>query len=624
MRVPDAFRSSAFRATFAFALATTVATLVIFGFVYLQITTLDEDRVRAVMVEEASKGADYSEAELERALELRLTRDLRRLDYVALFDSAGNLRLGNVTGLPDIPVDGKSHLIANERLPGAADKYEPAVFVARRRADGGILLLGRSLSDAYALRATVISALATAILPTFVLASAIGMVLARRMTRRLAALHDTIARIMRGGLQLRLPLRKNPDEIDQLSRDVNMMLDEIVRLMAQVRNVGENIAHDLRTPLSVVRVKLERGLAARDEAALRLAAADALEQLDKAIAAIAALLRVGEIENRPGARRFADIDLSAICADLFEFYEPLGRAKSISMVLDAASPVLIEGDGDLLREALSNLIDNAIKFTPEGGAVHVAAGVEAGRPVVRVSDNGAGVASEERERIFDRYFQAERVNLPRGRGVGLSIATAIRILNGGHAAIAYPAALLDIHFVHEAMEDAQIGDFLEKLTKDEIIPTVPPPPGVDLESYRELIARRFANPKIGDTIARLCFGGSDRQPKFILPVAADRLKAGAGIDGLALVSALWCRYCHGETESGKTIAPNDPNWDRIQTAARRARHDPKAFLEDARHFRRPRGRIRPIRSGTSSKRVDVVVGREAFERRSANICRSAP
>jgi mannitol 2-dehydrogenase len=154
----------------------------------------------------------------------------------------------------------------------------------------------------------------------------------------------------------------------------------------------------------------------------------------------------------------------------------------------------------------------------------------------------------------------------------------MRILNGGHAAIAYPAGLLDIHFVHEAMEDAQINAFLEKLTTDEIIPTIPPPTGVDLESYRALIARRFANPKIGDTITRLCLDGSNRQPKFILPTAADRRKSNASLDGLALVSALWCRYCYGETESGKTIAPNDPSWDRIQAAARQARNDPKAFL----------------------------------------------
>ncbi len=155
----------------------------------------------------------------------------------------------------------------------------------------------------------------------------------------------------------------------------------------------------------------------------------------------------------------------------------------------------------------------------------------------------------------------------------------IRILNGGHAAIAYPAALLDIHFVHEAMEDKQIAAFLEKLTKTEIMPTVPPPPATDLEDYRELIVRRFANPKIGDTISRLCLDGSNRQPKFILPSARDRLVAGQSAAGLALVSALWCRYAFGVSESGKTIAPNDENWDRLQVHARRAKDEPKAYLE---------------------------------------------
>jgi len=155
----------------------------------------------------------------------------------------------------------------------------------------------------------------------------------------------------------------------------------------------------------------------------------------------------------------------------------------------------------------------------------------------------------------------------------------IRILNGGHAAIAYPAALLDIHFVHEAMEDAQIRAFLEKLTKDEIIPTVPPPPNVVLEDYRELIARRFANPKIGDTVSRLCLDGSNRQPKFILPTVTDRIASGESFAGLALVSALWCRYCQGETESGREIAPNDPSWDRLRAHAKRAKDDPKAYLE---------------------------------------------
>jgi mannitol 2-dehydrogenase len=154
----------------------------------------------------------------------------------------------------------------------------------------------------------------------------------------------------------------------------------------------------------------------------------------------------------------------------------------------------------------------------------------------------------------------------------------IRILNGGHATIAYPAGLMDIHFVHEAMQEPLVRAFLAKLEREEIIPTVPPVPGVVLDEYFELIERRFSNPKIGDTVRRLCLDGSNRQPKFIIPTIADRLKEGAGIKGLALESALWCRYCFGTTESGAEIAPNDPNWDRLLTAARAAKEDAGAWL----------------------------------------------
>lgn len=154
----------------------------------------------------------------------------------------------------------------------------------------------------------------------------------------------------------------------------------------------------------------------------------------------------------------------------------------------------------------------------------------------------------------------------------------IRILNGGHATIAYPAGLMDIHFVHEAMQDPLVRAFLTKVETEEIIPTVPPVPGVVLAEYHDLIQRRFANPRIGDTIRRLCLDGSNRQPKFIVPAIADRLKAGQGVGGLALESALWCRYCAGTTDSGAEIAPNDPNWDRLQARARAARENAAAWL----------------------------------------------
>ncbi|MBK1622135.1 mannitol dehydrogenase family protein [Afifella marina] len=154
----------------------------------------------------------------------------------------------------------------------------------------------------------------------------------------------------------------------------------------------------------------------------------------------------------------------------------------------------------------------------------------------------------------------------------------IRILNGGHAVIAYPAGLLDIHFVHEAMEHPLVAAFLEKIEQDEIVPAVPPVPDTDLQVYFGEIKRRFANPKIGDTVRRLCLDGSNRQPKFIVPTIADRLKEGRSVAGLALESALWCRYCFGETESGAVIEPNDPNWDLLVPKAQAARADPGEWL----------------------------------------------
>ena len=154
----------------------------------------------------------------------------------------------------------------------------------------------------------------------------------------------------------------------------------------------------------------------------------------------------------------------------------------------------------------------------------------------------------------------------------------IRILNGGHAVIGYAAGLLDVHFVHEAMEHPLVHGFLRKIASDEIIPCIPPVPDTDLSNYYKLIERRFANPKIGDTVRRLCLDGSNRQPKFIVPSIADRLKVGKSIKGLALESALWCRYCFGTTDSGAVTESNDPNWDHLQATSRAAKVQPDVWL----------------------------------------------
>ena len=154
----------------------------------------------------------------------------------------------------------------------------------------------------------------------------------------------------------------------------------------------------------------------------------------------------------------------------------------------------------------------------------------------------------------------------------------IRILNGGHAIIAYPGGLMDIEYVHEAMAEPLIVGFLDKVEREEIIPIVPPVPGTDLDDYFALIRERFSNPEVADTERRLCLDGSNRQPKFIIPSIMDNLAKGHVPRGLILESALWCRYCMGVSDAGKVIEPNDPNWDRLQATARAAATDPVRWL----------------------------------------------
>lgn len=172
----------------------------------------------------------------------------------------------------------------------------------------------------------------------------------------------------------------------------------------------------------------------------------------------------------------------------------------------------------------------------------------------------------------------ERVGVTFSDRVDLFETMKIRILNGGHAIIAYPGGLAGIEYVHEAMADSRIRAFLDAVLTREVLPIVPPVPGTDLGAYKRTIIERFSNPEIADTVRRLCLDGSNRQPKFIVPSIRDRLARGLAAEGLVLLSALWCRYCYGETETGTPIAPNDPDWEALSRRARAARQEPREWL----------------------------------------------
>src|ERR1700722_15096239 len=426
----EVFKARAFRLALGFALMISLATAAAFAFIYLQVSRDNMDRVGAILVDEASKSVDESEADLRKALELRLTRDIRRLDFVALIDSKGQLVFGNLPFLPRVPIDSQAHFVDEDIFPDPRGDKDPAIFVARRRLDGGVLLLGRSLREDYDLQETLLRALAIALLPTILLILAIGAWFAHRASQRFKRVHDAIVRIMNGDLDLRLPLA-GEDDIGKIARAVNLMLDEIARLLDHLKSAGDNIAHDLRTPLAVARAKLERALDNESGTEqLREALEAALAQIEKVSLTVSAILRISAVEHGPRETQFKDFDLAAVCAQLLDFYEPLAESQAVTLIAGADQPVPMRGDQDLMREALSNLIDNAIKFTPAGGTVRIEAGIVDGLPFAVVSDTGVGIPLQERGKIFDRFYRGAHSGKSPGHGLGLSIAATIARLHG--------------------------------------------------------------------------------------------------------------------------------------------------------------------------------------------------
>jgi hypothetical protein len=427
----ELFRTATFRLAVLFALAVTACTSVVFLIIYWQVATFDVKRLDIILVGEVARAVTQPEDRIKRELEIRFTSDLRRLDYAALFDKSGKLQYGNVEAIPQgLPIDGNAHTVQAQALRGTDAGTGPAVFVAGQRQDGGIVLLGRSLYEVDALRQVVLQALMIGIVPAILLALAIGTMFSLRGTRRLQTINETIVHIMQGDLQERLPTHGRMDDLNYVASAVNLMLDEIVRLLNQLKSVGDNIAHDLRAPLAVMRAKLERGIAGQSDQDLRTTAKRAVADLDHALATVSALLRISEIGFGRRRSAFTCMDLTEVCTNVFELYQPLAEAKEIAFTLDAPAPLAVSGDFDLLVEALANLIDNAIKFTPRGGLVSIMAKTSPDGFIIRVSDNGPGIAPFEREQIFKRFYRSQKCHHIPGTGLGLSMAATIADVHG--------------------------------------------------------------------------------------------------------------------------------------------------------------------------------------------------
>jgi signal transduction histidine kinase len=292
-------------------------------------------------------------------------------------------------------------------------------------------VIGRNIDEIAEIAEIVWRALGLGLLPAFAVAVAVGMMLSLRALGRLSDVNRRIQRIVAGDLRERLPTRGSDDPFDQLAVSVNGMLGEIETLIHEIAGVGDDIAHDLRTPLTRVRVRLERG---REHAAtlgeLRAAVDQAIAGLDQSLAIITALLRIAEIEHSRRLERFSEVGLAPVLREVGDLYEPIAEDKHVALTVEAADEATVHGDRDLLFEAVANLVDNAVKFTPEGGRVELALLRRQGETVIRVSDTGPGIPEMERGAVTKRFYRSDKSRRTEGLGLGLSLVAAIVNLHG--------------------------------------------------------------------------------------------------------------------------------------------------------------------------------------------------
>jgi len=433
MGLPGFARTTTFRSAAVAAGAFAIFVLVLFGFIYWKTDRYLVARSDNVI---ASQLRVMSTLPLERQVDVisyHLSEDPRGVQFAGLFRPDGSRMAGNLVGLPpDLKLDGSVQSMQVKRMNANGGAETRAVrAIGQHLPDGEILVIGRDVDEAIEISRVVGQALALGLIPALVLCLAVGALLSMRAERRIADVGQHVQRIVEGDLRERLPKLTGDDPFAKLASIVNGMLDEIEALMHAIAGIGNDIAHDLRTPLTRVRLMLERGRTnAQTLEQFRLVSDKAIAGIDQSLAMTTALLRLVEIENSRRSAAFGKVALVDLVREVGELYEPIAEGKNIALHIDLAHAPIVNGDRDLLMEAVVNLVDNAVKFTPIGGRVELSLCRGDGESIIRVKDTGAGISELERDAVLKRFYRLEKLKSAPGLGLGLNLVAAIVKLHG--------------------------------------------------------------------------------------------------------------------------------------------------------------------------------------------------
>ncbi|MGE5514353.1 MAG: ATP-binding protein [Bacteroidota bacterium] len=310
------------------------------------------------------------------------------------------------------------------------------------------LLVGRSLHDAKTVKSAINRALGWGLALTVLLGIVGGYFTSRHMLTRVDAMSRTARRIVGGDMKSRMKLSDTGDEFDQLATSFNEMMDEIERLVEGIRTVTDNIAHDLRTPLNRLRSRIDVALLGHEDAAgLRRVLEETVVEADNLLATFNALLAISNAESGQRLHSFEPLDPAQLAADVVELYEPLAEEKDVTLACHADPGLSLEGDRHLMFQALANLVDNAVKYTPAGGSAGVTVAATADGIEVTVCDSGPGIPAEARERVLDRFVRLDATRTTPGNGLGLSLVKAVARLHGARLRLTDNAPGLRVHLL---------------------------------------------------------------------------------------------------------------------------------------------------------------------------------
>ena len=418
--------SSTFRLTLIYMALFMVSVLLLLVFIYWSTTASIERQTDETIEAEIQGLAERYDTDGLSGLSGQIVERLRRqqpgdTSLYVLADSHREPLVGNLSGWPTRKADESGWL--DFRL---GDDISGKVHMARARVfrvrGNFYLLVGRNMTELAKTRQTITHALIWGSLIMFGLALLGSVMMNRSVTRRIDTINRASDEIMSGNLSRRIPSQGSGDEFDRLSENLNHMLDQIELLMDGVRRVSDNIAHDLRTPLSRLRQRLETAREGNGDDEARLELLDhALLEADGLLKTFNALLRIARIESESRQATFDEVDLKGLLCDVVELYEPVAEQKSQLIEATCETSVWVNGDRDMLFQVLANLFDNAIKYSPKSSTIR--ANLVASS--LQLCDRGPGIDSSERGKVFQRFYRADASRSTEGSGLGLSLVKAV-------------------------------------------------------------------------------------------------------------------------------------------------------------------------------------------------------